>query len=78
MQVLPKTSSFTYIRQTDVRRQISTCNILVTLKCFKNRSLGIKNEQLSDFFLASKNETGKNYGSDSKILLNFELPVAAE
>ena len=33
---------------------------------------------LSYFFLASKIETDKNYGSDRKILLNFELPVAAE
>ena len=33
---------------------------------------------LSYLLLASKIETDKNYGSDIKILLNFELPVAAE
>ena len=33
---------------------------------------------LSYSFLASKIENDKNYGSDIKILLNFELPVAAE
>ena len=49
------------------------------MKFFKNKLLeNYGRAALVYFFLASKKETDKNYGSDLKTLHNFELPVAAE